>query len=190
MFNKSQINYMKKLLLVSLLSLLAFSCSDKLTESKTEKLINECLEIDPLYGKGIIKTGKISFSSDEDKLKMEDLVKKGLIITEDKEDKGSLFNSKYTLVSLTDKAKPYILESKESYGGNTIHKVMLYSKKIDKIGSIQEIPSMNIAEVTVTFLKDNKTPFYDALEQDKTDFETKKISLKKTENKGWVYCEK
>ena len=59
MFNKSQINYMKKLLLVSLLSLLAFSCSDKLTESKTEKLINECLEIDPLYGKGIIKTGKI-----------------------------------------------------------------------------------------------------------------------------------
>ena len=49
---------------------------------------------------------------------------------------------------------------------------------------------MNIAEVTVTFLKDNKTPFYDALEQDKTDFETKKISLKKTENKGWVYCEK
>ena len=50
---------MKKLLLVSLLSLLAFSCSDKLTESKTEKLINECLEIDPLYGKGIIKTGKI-----------------------------------------------------------------------------------------------------------------------------------
>ena len=40
---------------------------------------------------------------------MEDLVKKGLILTEDKEDKGSLFNSKYTLVSLTDKAKHYIL---------------------------------------------------------------------------------
>ena len=68
--------------------------------------------------------------------------------------------------------------------------VKLYTNKLDKVGSIQEIPSMNIAEVSVTYKKEDKTPFYDVLEKDKTDFNTKKIALRKTENNGWIYCEK
>lgn len=63
-------------------------------------------------------------------------------------------------------------------------------KENTKLVSIQEIPSMNIAEVSVTYKKEDKTPFYDVLEKDKTDFNTKKIALKKTENNGWIYCEK
>ena len=43
---------------------------------------------------------------------------------------------------------------------------------------------------SVTYKKEDKTPFYDVLEKDKTDFNTKKIALRKTENNGWIYCEK
>ncbi len=93
------------------------------------------------------------------------------------------------MITLTDKSKPFVTESKTNSNNTTVNSIRLYTKKIDKVGSIQEIPSMNMAEVKIIYKKDDKTPFYDELEGDKTDFITKNIMVKKTENKGWVYCD-
>ena len=57
---------MKKLLFLSVLSIFAISCSDKLSESKVEKIVNECSEKNPIYGKGIIRSGKVSYMSEEE----------------------------------------------------------------------------------------------------------------------------
>ena len=181
---------MKRILFLGSLSLLTISCSNKLSESKVEKLVNECLEKNPTYGQGIIRTGKISYMSDEDVKIYQELAKKGLLTIENKEVKDGWYTSKFQMVTLTDKSKSYVIETKDNYGDSKSNYVKLYTNKLDKVGSIQEIPSMNVAEVTVTFKKDAKTPFYDLLEKDKTDFNTRKIGIKKTENNGWVYCEK
>lgn len=179
---------MKKLFVFVVLSLCTLSCSDKLTESKVEKLVNECLSKRPSYGKNTIKTGKVNFLSKEAVSTYEKLQSKGLLTIEEKP-AVERYSFKYHLITLSDKAKPFVLESNKNTNNTTVNTIRLYTKKIDKIGSIQEIPSMNMAEVSVTYKKDDKTPFYDLIENDKTDFITKKIRLKKTENNGWVYCE-
>ena len=164
------------------------SCSDKLTESKVEKLVNECLSKRPSYGKNTIKTGKVNFLSKEAVSTYEKLQSKGLLTIEEKP-AVERYSFKYHLITLSDKAKPFVLESNKNTNNTTVNTIRLYTKKIDKIGSIQEIPSMNMAEVKIIYKKDDKTPFYDELEGDKTDFITKNIMVKKTENKGWVYCD-
>lgn len=178
---------MKKLIATVVFSLLALSCSDKLSESKVETLVNECLSKRPSYGSNTLQTGKVNYLSKEAIATYEQLQSKGLLNIVEKlpEEKYSF---KYHLITLTDKAKPFVLES-ESNKNTTINTIRLYTKKIDKVGSIQEIPSMNMAQVSITYIKDDKTPFYDVIERDKTDFITKKIMVKKTENNGWVYCE-
>lgn len=178
---------MKKLIAVTAFSLITLSCSDKLSESKVEKLVNECLSKRPSYGSNTLQTGKVNYLSKEAIATYEQLQSKGLLNIVEKlpEEKYSF---KYHLITLTDKAKPFVLES-ESNKNTTINTIRLYTKKIDKVGSIQEIPSMNMAQVSITYIKDDKTPFYDVIERDKTDFITKKIMVKKTENNGWVYCE-
>ena len=181
---------MKKLLFLSVLSIFAISCSDKLSESKVEKIVNECSEKNPIYGKGIIRSGKVSYMSEEEIKQYQELQKKGLLTIESKEEKNGWFTNKFQLIALTDKSKTYVIESKDISENVKTNYVKLYTNKLDKVGSIQVIPSMNIAEVSVTYKKEDKTPFYDVLEKDKTDFNTKKIALRKTENNGWIYCEK
>lgn len=180
---------MKKLLFLSALSVFALSCSDKLSESKVKKLVNECLEKKPVEGQGYVRTGKVSFLLSRNINEYKELEKKGLLKMESIEEKEGFFTNKYELVALTDKSKPYVIDTKDVDENGKGNYVKLYTNKIDKVGSIQEMPSMNMAEVSVTFKKDDKTPFYDALETDKTDFYTKKIMFKKTENNGWVYCD-
>ena|SRR5690606_19606588 len=180
---------MKKLLFITILGLILTSCSDKLTESKVEKLVNNCLEKNPSYGTQTLKSGKVSYLSENAVAQYEELANKGLLTIEKKEEKSGWFTNKYHLISFTDKSKPYIIESKESSKDTKTNKIRLYTNKLDKVGGIQEIPSMNISEVSVTYKKSDKTPFYDVLETDKTDFNNKKIRLKKTENKGWIYCD-
>ena len=128
--------------------------------------------------------------SEEEIKQYQELQKKGLLTIESKEEKNGWFTNKFQLIALTDKSKTYVIESKDISENVKTNYVKLYTNKLDKVGSIQEIPSMNIAEVSVTYKKEDKTPFYDVLEKDKTDFNTKKIALRKTENNGWIYCEK
>ncbi len=54
---------------------------------------------------------------------------------------------------MTDKSKSYVIESKDISENTKVNYVKLYTNKLDKVGSIQEIPSMNIAEVSVTYKK-------------------------------------
>lgn len=164
------------------------SCSDKLTESKVKKLVDECLEKKPSYGTSIIETGKLKYIGERLET-FNALQEKGLLNIEKREIGNVYYKQTEYLISLTDKAKPFIIESKDYYSGNTQHIVRLYTFKLSEIGAIQEIPAMNAADVGVTYKKEDKTPFYDILEKDKTDFKTKKIMIKKTENKGWVYCD-
>jgi hypothetical protein len=179
---------MKRILVLSIISLFSLSCSDKLSESKVEDLVNECLAKNPVYGRSIIQSGKVSYLSEDEIKKYQDLDKKGFLKIEGKVVKNGWFTKKYQQVTLTQKTQPFITETKE-YGETKSNIVKLFTFKLDKVGSIQEIPSMNIAQVSVTYKKDEKTPFYDVFEDDKTDFITKKITLKKTENKGWIYCD-
>ena len=176
---------MKKLIAVTAFSLITLSCSDKLSESKVEKLVNECLAKKPSYGINTLNTGKVTLLTKEEVSFFKRLQSKGLLTIEATKDQ---YGFGYHLVRLTDKAKPFVLDS-AARSNSTVYTFKLYTKKLDKIGSIQEIPAMNIAEVNITYKKDDKTPFYDELERDKTDFITKNIMVKKTENKGWVYCD-
>ena len=179
---------MKKLIAATAFSLLALSCSDKLTESKVEKLVKECVSKKPAYGTNILETGKVQFLKKETLATYEKLQSKGLLTIDEKPAEHK-YSFKYHVITLTDKSKPFVIESNTNTNNTTLTSIRLYTKKIYKVGSIQDIPSMNMAEVKIISNKDDKTPFYDELERDKTDFITKNIMVKKTENKGWVYCD-
>jgi hypothetical protein len=179
---------MKRILLLSVISLFSISCSDKLSESKVEDLVNECLTKKPIYGQRILESGKVSYLSEENIKKYQELEKKGFLKIEEKVVNSGWFTNKYHQVTLTDKTQPFIIET-DSYGETKSNIVKLFTYKLEKVGTIQEIPSLNIAEVSVTYKKDAITPFYDLFETDKTDFIIKKIAINKTENKGWIYCE-
>lgn len=175
---------MKKI--ITAIPLLLLSCSDKLSESKIEKLVNECLSKEPSYGIVDLTAGKLSLLTKDEISIYNKLQSKGLLTIVEKPAKES-YSSGYRFVTLTDKAKPFVLNS-YTRGDANVYTIKLYSKKVDLIGAIQEIPAMNVARVQVTYKKDDKTPFYDELESNKTEFVIKNITLKKTENKGWVYC--
>lgn len=179
----------KSLIVVFLVAIAGVSCSDKLTEAKVKKIVNSCLEKAPLHGTHKLQSGKRTSLTKSEEEQYQKLAEKGLLTIEQKEEHSRWFTSKYHLISLTDKSKDYIIESEEGYGGNHTHKIRLYTYELDEVGGIQEIPAMNVCEVSLTYKKSDKTPFYDALESDKTDFIKKKIVLKKTENKGWIYCD-
>lgn len=51
------------------------------------------------------------------------------------------------------------------------------------------VSTLNMAEVSITYRKDDNTRFYVLTGSEKTDFITKKIRLKKAEKKGWIYFE-
>lgn len=179
---------MKRILLLSIVSLFILSCSDKLSESKVEDLVNECLAKNPAYGQSILKSGKIPYLSEEDIKIYQNLEKKGFLKLESKVVKSGWFTNEYHQVTLTEKSQPFVIET-NTYGEVKANNIKLFTYKLDKVGAIKETPSMNIAEVRVTYKKDEKTPFYDLFETDKTDFITKRIMLSKTENQGWIYCE-
>ena len=177
---------MKKIIIAIPLLLFSLSCSDKLSELKVEKLVNECLSKEPSYGTVALTAGKLNLLTKDEMSIYDKLQSKGLLTIVEKPAKQS-YSSGYRFVTLTNKAQPFVLNS-YSRGDATIYTIKLYSKQVDLIGAIQEIPAMNVARVQVTYKKDNKTPFYDELENNKIEFVIKNITLKKTENKGWIYC--
>lgn len=181
---------MKIIAILLTVGLLTLSCSNKLTESKVEKIVSECLEQNPIYGEANIVSGQISLYAFEYLERYKKLEKNGFLKIEEKSPSNGWY-TKYYEITLSEKIKPYIIDSEEGISGKfLLNKVKLYTLKVDKIGSIQEIPSMNRAEVSVTYDKGDKTPLYEYFQTDKTEYTTKKINLKKTENQGWIFCEK
>jgi len=187
---------MKKVLLFFVLGALLVSCSDKLTTSKAEKLIEEKLKQNPVERYVTLKTGdSIEFyvsNGNKEKIEAyESLQKEGFIKMSLVEEYESYYpNSMNYIYSihLTDKGKKCVKDTyKSSNGKYTENKVMYCRAVLDKVDDIYIVPSINMAEAKATF-KIEKTPFA-VLEDDKYFLEDiksdVKIGFQKGEKNGW-----
>ena len=180
---------MKKILAFLALGLLLGACSDKLTSSKAEKLIQEALEKEPIQGEEFIKIGdKVefighSFIVKEELKPYEKLKEDGMIemILKEKDTYGDPIYS----IHLTDKGRQYLLRVE----GDDIHIMKTYSATLDKVEDIHLIPEDNSAGA-ITHFKIEKTPFF-VLESPKSqekfekDLVKRNIYFRKLEEKGW-----
>ena len=183
---------MKKILVFLAIGLLLGSCSDKLTSSKAEKLIQETLEKEPVQGKESIKIGdKVEFIGYDFRIKeelepYEKLKDEGMIemISKGKSNYGYPIYS----IQLTDKGKQYLLRVEDNSEYKQ-HIMKTYSATLDKVDELHVIPEQNSARALV-FFKIEKTPFF-VLENLKTQERIKEnlvkraLSFRKLEEKGW-----
>ena len=183
---------MKKILVFLAIGLLLGSCSDKLTSSKAEKLIQETLEKEPVQGKESIKIGdKVEFIGYDFRIKealepYEKLKDEGMIemISKGKSNYGYPIYS----IQLTDKGKQYLLRVEDN-GEYKQHIMKTYSATLDKVDELHVIPEQNSARALV-FFKIEKTPFF-VLENSETQERIKEnvvkraLDFRKLEEKGW-----
>lgn len=179
---------MKRILAFLALGLLLGSCSDKLTTSKAEKLIQESLEKEPIVGKKYIKIGdEVEFTGyygEKDKTieVYEKLKDEGMIeMTFLRKDK--YWTDYYYSIHLTDKGKKYLLEDEENKDSRWAL-MKTYSASLHKVEEIHLIPERNGAIVLVSF-KLEKTPFY-ILNPKYNDITSNRLSFRKLEEKGWT----
>ena len=183
---------MKKIFVFLAIGLLLGSCSDKLTSSKAEKLIQETLEKEPVQGKESIKIGdKVEFIGYDFRIKeelepYEKLKDEGMIemISKGKSNYGYPIYS----IQLTDKGKQYLLRVEDN-GEYKQHIMKTYSATLDKVDELHVIPEQNSARALV-FFKIEKTPFF-VLENSETQERIKEnvvkraLDFRKLEEKGW-----
>ncbi|MEB3040711.1 hypothetical protein [Capnocytophaga gingivalis] len=183
---------MKKILVFLAIGLLLGSCSDKLTSSKAEKLIQETLEKEPVQGKESIKIGdKVEFIGYDFRIKeelepYEKLKDEGMIemISKGKSNYGYPIYS----IQLTDKGKQYLLRVEDNSEYKQ-HIMKTYSATLDKVDELHVIPEQNSARALV-FFKIEKTPFF-VLENSETQERIKEnvvkraLDFRKLEEKGW-----
>ena len=183
---------MKKILAFLTIGLLLGACSDKLTSSKAEKLIQEALEEKPVQGEESIKIGdEVEFIGYDfivkeelkpyEKLKEEvmiEMVYKGI----------NRYDAPFYSIHLTDKGKQYLLRI-EDVGKYKQHIMKTYSASLDKVDELHVIPEQNSAR-SLVFFKIEKSPFF-VLENLKTQERIKEnlvkraLSFRKLEEKGW-----
>jgi len=171
---------MKKIFFILFIVFIS-SCSDKLTNSKAEKIFKDCVQQGKYFETKPLLIGNISsyLFKNEDVELYTKLKNEGLITMEKK-------RNKYNII-LTDKAKKYISETYTDYGFN-FAKVIIFYYGFEKIKEIYENPSNNTAEVKIIIKKENETPFM-LLNND--DFPENKIvtfKYRKTNN-GWKLCD-
>ncbi len=183
---------MKKILAFLTIGLLLGACSDKLTSSKAEKLIQEALEEKPVQGEEFIKIGDevefigYDFIVKEELKPYEKLKEEGMI---EMVYKGiNRYDAPFYSIHLTDKGKQYLLRI-EDVGKYKQHIMKTYSASLDKVDELHVIPEQNSARALV-FFKIEKTPFF-VLENLKTQERIKEnlvkraLSFRKLEEKGW-----
>ena len=156
---------MKKILVFLAIGLLLGSCSDKLTSSKAEKLIQEALGKEPIEDNVQIKIGEeVLFSSYDfiieerpySKLKEDGMIEITFIRTKPWSD------DRYYSVQLTDKGKQYLtnIEVREDkYKNCKLYTMKSHSIRFNKVEEIHLIPERNMAYVKASF-KIEKTPFF------------------------------
>ena len=156
---------MKKILVFLAIGLLLGSCSDKLTSSKAEKLIQEVLGKEPIEDNVQIKIGEeVLFSSYDfiieerpySKLKEDGMIEMTFIRTKPWSD------DRYYSVQLTDKGKQYLtnIEVREDkYKNCKLYTMKSHSIRFNKVEEIHLIPERNMAYVKASF-KIEKTPFF------------------------------
>ena len=156
---------MKKILVFLAIGLLLGSCSDKLTSSKAEKLIQEALGKEPIEDNVQIKIGEeVLFCSYDfiieerpySKLKEDGMIEMTFIRTKPWSD------DRYYSVQLTDKGKQYLtnIEVREDkYKNCKLYTMKSHSIRFNKVEEIHLIPERNMAYVKASF-KIEKTPFF------------------------------
>ena len=194
---------MKKILVFLALGLLLGACSGKLSSSKAEDLVEESLKEKPMYGKVTIYTGEIKINdlSEEEYKRYEKLqgdgylkisvIEKPVLDWARKPIEGKF--KKFYSISLTEKSKDYLFETKKSYSDGAFENtnsegayentMRAYTAEVDKVSNIHIIPEMNVASAEATFVKKDKTPFF--IFGDQTDSFTGGVKFQKTEDKGW-----
>ena len=191
---------MKKILVFLALGLLLGACSGKLSSSKAEDLVEESLKEKPMYGDITIYTGEFKDGFlNEEKYKLYEklqgdgylkisVVEKPILDWRGNPREGEF--EKFFSISLTDKSKDYLLETKKSYSDRAYENTMrTYTAEVEKVSDIHIIPEMNMAEAKATFVKKDKTPFF-IFEEDQTEFLVKNVGFQKTEDKGWTSMRK
>ncbi|MHC5201461.1 hypothetical protein [Myroides sp. LJL119] len=177
----------KFFLFVACTTLFLTACSDNLSNSKAEKIINECFKQMPQLGLVNIEYGK-DISIDSLELENYKKLEQQGYITLEKQAKSSIYSTRsYYTVGLNDKMKPFIEETKKGIFGSTLAQVRMYEYKLDKVESVHEMPSTNTAEVKMQLIKADKTPFI-IFDKDKSEFVIKKVGFTKT-TKGWEFCD-
>ena len=194
---------MKKIFVFLALGLLLGACSGKLSSSKAEDLVEESLKEKPMYGKVTIYTGEIKIDdlSEEEYKRYEKLqgdgylkisvIEKPVLDWARKPIEGKF--KKFYSISLTEKSKDYLFETKKSYSDGAFENtnsegayentMRAYTAEVDKVSNIHIIPEMNVASAEATFVKKDKTPFF--IFGDQTDSFTGGVKFQKTEDKGW-----
>ncbi|PWL38117.1 hypothetical protein DKG77_07435 [Flagellimonas aquimarina] len=201
---------MKRTIMILCFSLLVFSCdSGKLTNSKAEDIISDCLESEPEDRSVSIKINKVQFSKNqkEEVLKYEELRDDGYLELTliEKPKLKPLSNSNDPLaswrreaeirrqeryykeydISLTKKAEDFIVKARENSNFVTLK---TFNYEVDEVLEVQEIPTMNTAKVKVKFKAVDLTPFAILYKKDPSKLWIDDVSMSKTSN-GWKYCD-
>jgi hypothetical protein len=183
---------MKRLYALALIfGLFMASCGNNamLDQSTATKLVAAYLESNPEYETVKVALGEIKFKSKNDKLdliKYQDLQKQGYVdmTLQDQKKKFLSRDSNYVyLVTLTDKAKPFVVKQEQD---QAILKGIAYLMDESKPATIDKSANKS-AKVTV-MLKKDKNPFT-VFYQDKNvggNFITKTFKLKYKKEEGWM----
>lgn len=180
---------MKQFFMLLCTSFLVASCSNNLSVSKAESIVEEYLEENPQQGSVQISTGKISHISEETLNTYKKLEADGYLKVEYKEEEvGNGYwksTKKYHIVSLTEKSQDYVLKTRNSYSETeTNYEMRTYSLALDEVSDIFIKKDERTATAKAKFKKKDKTPFF-ILENDPTDFKVTEMLFYKTEDKGW-----
>jgi hypothetical protein len=191
---------MKRILAFLVLGLLLGSCSDKLTDSKAEKLIQESLGKEPIEDNVKIETGEEIMFSYRNFIseKCYNNLKEGGMIEMILIRKKPWSDERYYSIQLTDKGKQYIAdpEVKEDKRNNyKLYTMKSHSIRFNKVEEIHLIPEHNMAYVKASF-KIEKTPFFILKELNNVitsnreyiedgDIFYKQVTFRKLEGKGW-----
>lgn len=176
-------------------ALALISCSDTLTRSRAEHIMNTCLSKNPNVETVKIGYGNFSFSKDQEDQNLLQKYKKlaagGYLVI----DSVGVLKSPYYPdrviydVKLSGKSKNYVIRQQEYSSGKYIAEVKAYEYKVDEITEVHEIPSLNAAEVRVTYKISHKSPFTLLRDENEADFKVATETFKKTTD-GWKFCEK
>lgn len=171
-----------------------FSCSDKLTNNKAEKMIKEHSSF-PQISDVNIEYGLIAYDKDSLPRFYYILQEKGMFKIEYLGTGGLFVINHRFRVTPTPEAKKFITEEdkdpiKQGSTGESMYNSSFKTCEVafNKIESIQEIPAFNAAEITYTVKRENFTPFWnyylDKSKKMPDTIQQRKFGVVKTNN-GW-----
>ena len=166
----------------------------ELSHSKALKMLQSCPDTEKLTQIRLLEMGRIDFSkSDMSPLKQGyfNLEKQGLIELRE--------NGKYHIATFTEIGNDLALTPSEisKFGGRAASIARLFSEsdsfvitskwEVSEVVEIQELPSLNHAEVRTLLKVYEETPFYFLENQETLNLEGNFRFRKTTE--GWKYCQ-